>query len=186
LMEELSLHILDLVQNSVRAGAKNIYIIIEEDSKKDILSIEVIDDGKGMDKETIEKVQSPFFSSKLDKRVGLGIPLLKQSAIHCDGEFKIESVPGEGTRVKAIFRSSHIDLPPMGDLENTFFTIITTIPDVNFCIRYKKDSKIFSLDTSEIKKLLGDIPLTHPEVLGFLKKYIHENFKKMMEVRYEA
>jgi len=186
LMEELSLHILDLVQNSVSAGAKNIHIIIEEDSKKDVLSIEVIDDGKGMDKETLEKAQSPFFSSKLDRRVGLGIPLLKQSAIHCDGEFRMESVPGEGTRIKAIFRSSHIDLPPMGDLENTFFTIITTIPHVNFYIKYNKDGKIFEIDTLKIKELLGGVPLTHPEVLGFLKKYIHENLKKMMEVKHEA
>lgn len=186
MMEELSLHILDLVQNSVSAGARNIHIIIKEDSKKDILSIEVIDDGKGMDKDMLEKAQTPFFSTKPEKNVGLGIPLLKQSAIHCDGEFKIESVPGKGTRVKATFRNSHIDLPPMGNLEDTLFTIITTMPDVNFYIKYDKDGKIFEIDTSKIKEFLGGVPLSHPEVLGFLKNYIHENLEKMMEVEHEA
>jgi K+-sensing histidine kinase KdpD len=151
-MEDLSLHILDIVENSIRAHAKKIEIKIIEDKKKDLLTIEIIDDGKGMDKKTLKNVLDPFFTTKNTRRVGLGLSLLAQSAEESGGSIKIESKPGQGTNVKAVFGYSHIDRKPLGNVNKSLKVLITTNPDINFIYEYRKDDVGYRLDTKEIKK----------------------------------
>ena len=151
-MEDLSLHILDIVENSVRAHAKKIEIKIIEEKKKDLLTIEIIDDGKGMDKKTLKNVLDPFFTTKNIKRVGLGLSLLAQSAEESGGSIKIESKPGQGTKVKAVFGYSHIDRKPLGDIYESLKVLIIANPDINFIYKYQKDNANYHLDTKGIKK----------------------------------
>jgi len=151
-MEDLSLHILDIVENSIRAHAKKIEIKIIEEQKKDLLTIEIIDDGKGMDKKTLKNVLDPFFTTKNTKRVGLGLSLLAQSAEESGGSIKIESKPGQGTKVKAVFGYSHIDRKPLGDVNKSLKVLIAANPDINFIYEYQKDNANYYLDTKGIKK----------------------------------
>jgi len=146
------LHILDIVENSIRAHAKKIEIKIIEEKKKDLLTIEIIDDGKGMDKKTLKNVLDPFFTTKSTKRVGLGLSLLAQSAEESGGSIKIESKPGQGTKVKAVFGYSHIDRKPLGDVNESLKVLIAANPDINFIYEYQKDNTNYYLDTKGIKK----------------------------------
>ena len=131
-MEDLSLHILDIVENSIAAGAKNIRIKIIEEKKKDFLAVEIIDDGKGMDDKTLKKVLDPFYTTRNTRKVGLGLPLLAQSAEESGGNIKIESKPGKKTTVKTTFSYSHIDRKPLGDVSETLKVLIAGNPDINF------------------------------------------------------
>lgn len=130
-MEDLSLHILDIVENSLRANAKNIQIKLTQSREKDLLIVEVRDDGEGMDEETLKQAVNPFFTTKEGKRIGLGLPFLSQSAEEAEGKLEIESARGKGTRVIATFKLSHIDRKPLGNLQETVKCLKATHPDVN-------------------------------------------------------
>jgi len=178
-MYELSLHIIDIVQNSIAAHAKNIEVMLIEDNSKDQVLLETKDNGVGMDKEIIKMVEDPFFTTKRGKSVGLGIPLLKETAEITDGNFELKSKKGEGTLIKATFKKSHIDLPPIGNLEDTILTLVFAAEDINLKFTYEKNGKIFEIETGKIKNMLGNIPFSNPAVIKFLKEYIRENLKKM-------
>lgn len=178
-MDELSLHILDIVQNSISAKATNIEVKVIDNTKDDKIEIEIYDNGKGMSEEEIQIAQNPFYTTKSNKKVGLGIPLLKQIALSVDGEFKIESKKGEFTRVYASFKKSHPDTPPLGNLKDTILALIISSENFDIKFQYKKNDKIFELDTKEIKKILGEIPLNHPEVIKFLREFLEDNFKNL-------
>ena len=169
-MEDLSLHILDIAENSVAAGADQIEIRITEDSKKDLLSVEVFDNGRGMDEQTLKKALDPFFTTKTVRRFGFGLSLLSEAAKSANGNFTIESKKGEGTKIRADFRFSHIDRQPMGDMGQTIITLIMGYPEIDFLYVHKKDRLEYCLDTKEIKTQLGDVPITSPEVLKFLRE----------------
>lgn len=151
-MEDLSLHILDIVENSITACAKKIEIKIIEEKKKDLLTIEIIDDGKGMDEGALKNVLDPFFTTRKTRKVGLGLPLLAQSAEESGGSIKIESKPGQGTKVKATFGYSHIDRRPLGDIYESLKVLIVANPDINFIYEYQKNDVNYHLDTKGIKK----------------------------------
>lgn len=146
------MHILDIVENSIRARAKKIEIKIIEEKKKDLLTIEIIDDGKGMDEKTLKDVLDPFFTTKNTRKVGLGLSLLAQSAEESGGSIKIESKIGQGTKVKATFGYSHIDRKPLGDIYESLKVLITVNTDINFIYKYQKDNANYHLDTKGIKK----------------------------------
>ena len=146
------MHILDIVENSIKACAKKIEIKITEEKKKDLLTIEIIDDGKGMDEETLKNVLDPFFTTRNTRKVGLGLPLLAQSAEESGGTIKIASKPGQGTKVKATFGYSHIDRKPLGDVYESLKVLIAANPDINFVYEYQKDEVNYHLDTKGIKK----------------------------------
>ena len=146
------MHILDIVENSIRAHAKKIEIKIIEEKKKDLLTIEIIDDGKGMDKKTLKNVLDPFFTTKNTRRVGLGLSLLAQSAEESGGSIIIESKPGQGTKVKAVFGYSHIDRKPLGDVNKSLKVLLAANPDINFIYEYQKDNANYYLDTKGTKK----------------------------------
>ncbi len=130
-MEDLSLHILDIVENSIRAKAKNVFIYFKFQKEGDGLTIEIIDDGEGMEKELIEKIKNPFFTSKEGKKFGLGIPFLKQSAEETGGFLEIESEKGKVTKIKAFFHKDHIDMKPLGDIDKTIKILQATNPEIN-------------------------------------------------------
>ncbi len=174
MMEDIASHIMDIVMNSITARAKHISITIEKDPDAHRLTLAIADDGVGMDRETAQKVQDPFFSTKTGRKVGLGIPLLKGTAETTGGSFALQSERGLGTSIGATFDTDHPDLPPLGNLKDTFLVLIVSHPDVDFTFRYRLDGKDFSLATKDLKNELGDVPLNHPEVIGFLTKYLDE------------
>jgi anti-sigma regulatory factor (Ser/Thr protein kinase) len=147
-MEDLSLHILDIVENSIAAAASEIKILIVEDSGDDRLSLEIRDDGNGMDEEMRRNALDPFFTTRTTRRVGLGLPLLAQAARESGGSLELESMPGRGTTVKAVFQLSHPDRKPLGDIPGTLGAILAGRPELDLVFEYKRDSAIVeSLDS---------------------------------------
>ena len=159
-MEDLSLHILDIVENSLAASADRVEIKIVEDQEKDLLSVEIIDNGTGMDPQTAGKALDPFYTSKTVRRFGFGLSLLSEAAKAANGHFSIESKKGEGTKVKADFQHSHIDRKPMGDIGQTIITLIMGSPEIDLIYRHKKNAQEYCLDTGKIKIELNEIPIS--------------------------
>lgn len=151
-MEDLSLHILDIIENSIEAEASVIRIRVIEDMKRDLLTIEMKDNGCGMDKEAIKRAVDPFYTTRTTKRVGLGLSLLAQATRESDGNIEIKSKVGQGTTIKATFQYSHIDRKPLGDIKETLSTLIAGNPGVDFVYEHLRDNVKFKLDTREIRK----------------------------------
>ncbi len=149
-MEDLSLHILDVVENSIEANASKIEIKIIEEKSRDLLVIEIKDNGRGMSKETINKVLDPFYTTRTTRKVGLGLSLLAQAAKESNGNFEINSKVGEGTVVKASFQYSHIDCKPIGNMNDTIVTLIISHPEINFVYEYQDEKGNYILDSNEI------------------------------------
>ena len=174
-MKELSLHILDLVQNSLSAEAKCIHISILCDISRDLVEITIEDDGKGMPPELLSKVTDPFVTTRTTRKIGMGIPLLKMAAEQAGGTFHIKSTLGQGTELRATFVHSHIDTPPLGDMAETIATLVQGAPFVEFIYSYEKDLQKFKFDTREIREILEDVPLNEPDVLSWIKDQIRES-----------
>lgn len=168
MVEDLSMHVADLLENSLRAGARNIELLFER--RRNELRLEVTDDGAGMDGETLRRAADPFFTTKDGRRIGLGVPLLVQTAEELGGEVEISSRPGGGTRVAARIPWDHPDRPPLGDLAGTILPIILTSPDVRFRVTITSDRGTWHMDTDEIKRELGEVPMDHPEVMAYLEE----------------
>lgn len=177
-MKEIVDHIIDIVNNSISAGAHNIIIDIHESITNDYLQISIIDDGIGIDDDTLKKITDPFFTTKKDKKVGLGISLLKYHAELAGGSFYIKSELNKGTEIKATFQLSHIDRQPMGDIAGTIILLITSHPNIHFIYNHQTDFGNFTLDTKEIKDIINDI-ITNNVMRISLKEYIEENLKKI-------
>lgn len=174
-MPELALHILDLVQNSISAGAKHILVTITLDTEADRLVVVIEDDGCGMSEEFLERVISPFTTSRTTRKVGLGIPMFKQLAEMCEGAFSIRSEVGKGTWLEASFRASHLDLPPLGDMPGTMSTLLLGCPEgVEFRFVYSVDGREFELNTEELREALGGVPLNEPEILEWVRQFTAE------------
>ncbi len=184
-MKELSLHILDLVQNSISAGATLTEIVIKEDLAADWLTIEINDNGHGMDKELLAKVKDPFVTSRTSRKVGLGIPLMLAACQRCDGDLTISSEVNVGTNLTAVFKHSHIDRVPIGSMAETLISLILCSTYTDFLYKHiiinKKSSlSEFCFDTREVKKLLGsEVPLTEPDILNWIKDYIAEGLSNL-------
>lgn len=177
-MRDLGLHILDIVENAVAAGAKHIDLVIVQDIGADRLTIKVQDDGCGMDAKTIQKARDPFYTTRTTRHIGLGIPLFAAAAERCAGGLTIASTPGQGTTLTATFQRSHIDRAPLGDMSHTLMSIL--MRDQTFDMYYKHQIKClcvehtFEFDTAEIKHELGEIPLTYPDVRDWLAEFIRQ------------
>ena len=183
-MREIALHLLDIAENSVAAESKNISIHVHEDLLHDRLSASVIDDGRGMDAKTAQQVQDPFYTTRTTRNVGLGIPLLKLAAEMAEGSFSLQSEPGKGAWVEAEFRHSHIDRMPLGDLSSTFLTLLISHPQIDWTFLYRvteknKQSRDFIFESAELKSELGDISLTEPEVLMFVRGLFEEGLESV-------
>jgi anti-sigma regulatory factor (Ser/Thr protein kinase) len=178
-MKDLSLHILDVAQNSVSAGAKNIKIIIAEDIAADTLTISIIDDGSGMTPEILAKVTDPFYTTRTTRKVGLGLPLFKQNAEISGGSFRISSKIDEGTSVEAVFGHKHIDRPPLGDIAGVIMMFVGSNPNLDFFYMHIVNGTDYIFDTREVKEVLEDMPLNDPAIIRQLKEMINENLKDL-------
>ena len=176
-MKELSLNVLDIAQNSVRAGAKSIWIELFESGGQ--LSLEIRDDGCGMESGLLESVTDPFVTTRDTRSIGLGIPLLKLAAEMADGGLEIRSAPGEGTVLRAWYDPGHIDAQPVGDMAMTMYSLVQGNPDIDFVYRRRKGEALFELDCASLREELGEnIALSEPEVLNWIYEYIEENSPK--------
>jgi len=175
-VEDISLHILDIAENSVRADAKRLEIVIVRDTAQDLLRIEVNDDGGGMDPETLAKVRDPFFTTK-NKKTGLGIPLLTQAAEQAGGKVIVDSAPGKGTRVSVTFRWSHVDRPAIGSMADTVLTLIAGHPDIDVLYEEREGVRVFRFDTRELKDDLEGVPINTPAVLDAIRGMLKERIQ---------
>lgn len=173
-MKELSLHLLDIAQNSVSAGARHIDLSLEEDEARSC-RMTVADDGKGMTPEFLAQVTDPFTTTRTTRKVGLGLPLLRLMAEQTGGCVDIESQVGVGTTVTALFQTGHIDCPPPGDLPSTVALLIQGAPEVEWTYRHTTPQGTFALDTRELRSILGpDVPLSEPAVTQWIREYLQE------------
>jgi hypothetical protein len=183
-MREIALHLLDIAENSVAAESMSISVHVHEDLSRDLLLACVIDDGRGMDAQTAQQVQDPFYTTRTTRSVGLGIPLLKLAAEQADGRFSLQSEPGNGTWVEAEFRHSHIDRMPLGDLSSTFLTLLISHPQTKWIFLYRVTdkngrSRDFLFESAELMSELGDVSLTEPEVLTFVRSIFEEGIEEV-------
>jgi hypothetical protein len=179
-MKEIALHLLDLAENSVSAHAKTVHIDVREDFRTNQLTTSVEDDGDGMTDEMVKQVIDPFTTSRTERKVGLGIPLLKESAEACQGGMKITSAPGAGTKVEATFQHSHIDRMPLGDLPSTFLTLTLAHPEIHWVFTYtfnppyKGSIRSYEFDDQPIKETLDGLSMTHPDVISYLRSSLED------------
>lgn len=171
-MKELSLHILDIAQNSLSAGAANVEIIIRDSESSDEMKITIKDDGRGMSQIFLATVTDPFTTTRTTRNVGMGLPLFKLAAEQSGGGLEIVSEEGHGTTVTARFVNSSIDRPPLGDMAGTIVTLVQGAPEKNFYYQYQTDEKDLVFDTKEIRETLEGVPLDQPEVLVWIEEYI--------------
>ena len=185
-MNELSLYILDITQNSITANSKNVHLTINRSIRRNLLTIDIVDDGKGMDEETVKRVSDPFFTTRTTRKVGLGIPLFKELCELCEGSFHIESKVGVGTTLKATFKLDSIDLPPLGNLIDTLYILITNPQGVE--IYYKEvvekidgTDKEFNFSTVEIKEALDGMSLNEPFVREWFIDYVRAGEQELVK-----
>ncbi len=178
-MIDLSLHILDVATNGFKAGATYVQIkIVEEEND---IKIWITDNGCGMSKEVLSQVENPFYTSRTTRKVGLGIPLFKQTCLQTGGSFEITSKEKIGTTIYALMYTNHIDAIPLGDLAETIFVLMMNpyecdiLADVTF---KDENQKPFVIDTKEIKKILDGVPLSDNAIATWLKEYINEGLSK--------
>jgi hypothetical protein len=176
-LEDISLHILDIVENSIRADAKFIEIILTRDGEHDLFRVEINDDGRGMDPETLAKVRDPFFTTK-GKKTGLGIPLLAQAAEQAGGTLTLDSSPGKGTQLSVEFQWSHVDRPAIGSMTDTLMALIAGHPDRDFAYEERDGNRVFRFDTREIKSDLDGVPITAPAALDATRELLKENIQQ--------
>ncbi|MDF2572910.1 MAG: putative system histidine kinase [Sporomusa sp.] len=178
-MREISLHILDLVQNSIEAGATSVTLEISEFLAVDEMIIKVSDNGRGMNEQLRQLVIDPFITTRTTRRIGLGLPLMEMSTKRCNGYLKIDSTPGKGTVVKAMYKHSHFDRPPLGNLVETIKNILVANPELHFLYRHTVNDNVFSVSSEELASILDGIPLTQPDVLIWLHGYLSDNIANL-------
>lgn len=178
-MKELSLHILDIAQNSIVAKATQIFISIVENTIDDSLVISIVDNGVGMERDFLEKVIDPYTTSRTTRKVGMGIPLLNDACRAAGGTFKIESEKGRGTSIIATLGLNHIDRQPLGDIAGVIVMLISSNPNIRFIYTHKKNRNEFKLDTNEVNEALDGVPVNTPEVGRMLREMICLNLDEL-------
>jgi anti-sigma regulatory factor (Ser/Thr protein kinase) len=178
-LEDLSLHILDIVENAISAKAKRIEILVVEEPREDRLTIEIQDDGIGMDEEVSQKAVDPFFTTRSSRRVGLGLSLLAQAAHEAGGMLRIESELGKGTKVTATFQYHHIDRKPLGSMIETMMTLLLGNPELEFFYTHKKEEKSYILSSPWLKNQFKDRSLIDSEVIQWVKKHLKEGLAQI-------
>lgn len=173
-MEDLSLHILDIVENAVAAKAHTIEVRIVEEPELNQLTMEVRDDGIGMTEEVRQKALDPFFTTRTTRRVGLGLAFLAQSAQEAGGTMEIESSPGKGTTIKATFQYGHIDRKPLGSMVETMTMLIIGNPDIDFHYSHANGKRVYTLRSEWLREKFKEQAWVSPEAIGWLKKHLRE------------
>lgn len=180
-MRELSLHILDIAKNSVKANATVIEINIDEDYEHNQLTIEILDNGSGMSPEFLKTVRDPFSTTRTTRKVGMGISLFEAAAVACGGKLELSSQLGKGTALKTYFELNHIDRAPLGDMSGTMQTLISGSPDIDFIYRHSKNGKEFLLDTANLRQVLEGVPLDTPDVLSWISEFVSEGLSELSQ-----
>ena len=173
-MRELSLNILDIAQNSIAANASLIRIEVAEDTEKGEMRIVIGDNGQGMTPEQTQRVTDPFYTTRTTRKVGMGTSLFKMAAEMTGGTFNLKSQANEGTKVTAVFKTRSVDFTPLGDMNSTISLLIAMNLHIDFIYRHSVDGKAFTLQTTELKQILGDVPLSEPDVVEWIKSYVGE------------
>lgn len=173
-MQEISLNVLDVAQNSITAGANRIHITVDEQRAANTLTVIIADNGCGMTEQVRSQVTDPFYTSRKTRKVGLGLPFFKMAAELTGGSFSIASEVGKGTTVTAVFTLDHIDRMPLGDMNGTVSALISCNPSLDFAYLRRVDGREFTLDTREMREILGDVPLDAQEVTVFIRDYLHD------------
>lgn len=171
-MKDLSMHVMDIAENSVRAGATEVEVCLVFSGET--LEMTIRDNGCGMDAEMVKKITDPYTTSRTTRKVGLGLPFLKMNAEQTGGSIEVESEPGRGTMVKAKFFTSNIDCIPMGDLASTLSLLMTGNPEVNVIVKIERNEEVFEVSSKEINDILDGIPISHPKVGVFIKNMLKE------------
>lgn len=171
-MNDLSLHLMDIARNSVRAQATEILIRFEESPAQDRIGFLIRDNGCGMTPEQVRRATDPFFTTRTTRRFGLGLPLLRQSAEQAGGSLELHSIPGRGTETRVWFRLGHLDCPPAGDLPNAVALIICGHPGCRIHFEYCYEDRLFRLDAGELREALGGLPLEDPRVIRWTEELI--------------
>jgi hypothetical protein len=182
-MRTISDHILDILENSVRASANLIEIIILENKNSDLYTVEIRDDGCGMSPDTARKALEPFFTSRTTRKVGLGLPLLKQNAEQTGGLLRLDSSPGKGTMVRAEFGLAHIDRPCLGDIAGVFLLSVIGHPGIKIKYKHLTEKGTFSISSEEIKEVLGNVPLNTAELRLAVKELINNNLEVIQALK---
>ncbi len=183
-MRELSLNVMDVAQNSISAGASLVTVEVAENTTESTLSITISDNGRGMTALQAANVTDPFYTTRTTRKVGLGVPLFKLAAEQTGGSLEIQSEPGVGTSVKAVFCTSHLDMTPLGDINSTVSILIRCNPDIDFMFIRSFNGSSFTLDTRELRGILGaDVPLDSPDVMEWIDGFLLEQTKNIMEVQ---
>ena len=180
-MRELALHLLDVAQNALEAGATRVAIEIDEDLQADRLTIRVADNGRGMDAELVARVQDPFTTTRTTRRVGLGLPLLAAATRRCAGDLEIVSQPGQGTVVTATFQHSHIDRAPLGNVRSTLVTVLLADPALELTYRHRVGEREFAFSAAEVRQQLDGVPLSVGPVIQWIGEYLDENIAALYE-----
>jgi anti-sigma regulatory factor (Ser/Thr protein kinase) len=180
-VRELSLHILDALENSVEAGATRVELRIDENLKNDILKIVIKDDGRGMSEEFVRQVLNPFVTTRKTRHVGLGLPLFAAAARRCNGDLQLQSRLGVGTTVTATFQHSHIDRAPLGDIAGALIAIILSDRPVQVYYRHRVNRRTFELDTAVVQQELEPVPLSHPAVREWLQSTLTEGVTRVRQ-----
>ena len=180
-MNELSLHILDVVQNSIKANASLVKIIVTENTLDNSYVIEIIDNGHGMNEKTLSEVADPFFTTRTTRKVGMGVSLFKMAAEMADGSFVIESKVNQGTKVTATFTNDHIDRAPLGEIEESIIILILNENDIDIYYEQNLNQSQFVFDTREVRKVLDGIPFTNYDVIMWIKNNIKDGIHTILE-----
>ncbi len=178
-MRELSLNVLDIAQNSIAAAATQIQMEVVERTDAHTLTIGIYDNGCGMTDEQVKSVLDPFYTTRTTRKVGMGVPLFKMAAEQTGGTLTVSSKVGIGTNIKAVFHTDSVDFTPLGDMASTVTTLVSMNTEIQFLYRHKVDKKEFVFDTAEIREILGDVPLSEPAVMQWMREFIEENTKAL-------
>ena len=178
-MKDIALHILDVANNSVSAKAKLVEITIDEQTTTNSLTITIKDNGKGMSPDFLNRVTDPFTTTRTTRKIGMGIPLLKQNAEITGGSLTIESIENVGTTLKAVFALDHIDRPPLGDIAGVITILITGNPKIDFIYIQQINNKNIKFDTREIKEALEDTPINNPQIVKYINEMIQEGINEI-------
>jgi hypothetical protein len=180
-VRELSLHIMDVAENGLGAGASLVEVGVTERHETNRMEIRIRDNGRGIPADLLGVVTDPFYTTRKTRRVGLGLSLFKEAAKRCNGEFRIRSEEGKGTEVFAAFELDHIDLAPLGDMAGSLTSLIVGNPEVDFLYIHDVDGRTFTLDTREVKRELEGVPISHPEVVRYMADSIREGIGEVRE-----
>ena len=178
-MNNLSLYVLDILGNSVRAGARKVSLTITESRKENVYKMVFEDDGKGMSPELLDEVFSPWVTTRKERRIGLGLSLLKQGAQQCGGDLRIASAPGEGTTVTVAFAYDHLDRPVAGDMAGSLVMTAASAPAIDFFYTHTTDVGVYRFSTVEVNEALGGVSMTNPPIMRAVQEMIRENLDEI-------